>query len=233
MDNRTTGQSQFIRRSDITTTTWSSPSDLPIGQYRVWVRAIDAAGLPGTWSAPVNFSVVTPPTPESPLDSTFNRRPTFFEESRQWCCQLRFCAARSIDRHRRDHSDGLVGRIFAPTADIPDGPYRWWVVAKSAEGFVSQSSEPVNFFIGGRPDLLSPSGSTTDTTPTFIWKTVPLQSHTFSGGSNRFLCFQSDLSDGNSGDVVHAFDRTAGWHLSGLDPSSQQHRYSEPMEFTC
>lgn len=172
MDNRTTGQSQFIRRSDITTTTWSSPSDLPIGQYRVWVRAIDAAGLPGTWSAPVNFSVVTPPTPESPLDSTFNRRPTF-----SWSL---VSGAVSYDFVLRDRSTGtdvitrtgLVGRIFAPTADIPEGPYRWWVVAKSAQGFVSQSSEPVNFYIGGRPDLLSPSGSTTDTTPTFIWKPV-------------------------------------------------------------
>ena len=31
---------------------------------------------------------------------------------------------------------------------------------------------PIDIFVGGRPDMLSPSGATGDTTPSFVWKPV-------------------------------------------------------------
>ena len=46
-----------IRDQNVTATSYTT-SALPVGNFRVWVRAINAAGTPGTWSTAVAFTIV-------------------------------------------------------------------------------------------------------------------------------------------------------------------------------
>lgn len=58
LDNISTGQSEFVRKVDITSTSWTHTSNLPAGRYQVWVRGIDKAGIAALWSTPIDFEVV-------------------------------------------------------------------------------------------------------------------------------------------------------------------------------
>ncbi|MBL8816678.1 MAG: hypothetical protein JNL58_11660 [Planctomyces sp.] len=237
IDNRTTGQEQFIRNSAVTGTSWTSPSNLPIGQYRVWMRAIDASGLAGNWSSSVDFSVVAAPTPESPLFSTFNRRPTF-----SWSLVAGAVTYDFVLRNRNTgvnvySESGLSGRTFAPDEDLPDGPYRWWVIARSATGFVSQTSDPVNFYVGGRPDLLSPSGTASSSTPTFVWTQVTV-AISYDLQVDRIDVSTSKIIN-QSGILLNSFSTTtalpAGTYrawVRAVSNTNEKSPWSAPVDFT-
>ncbi|MBC7966396.1 MAG: sulfatase-like hydrolase/transferase, partial [Fuerstia sp.] len=77
IDNAATGQSQVIRETALTGTSWTPTANLAMGTYRVWVRGIDAAGVGTSWSVPQEFMVVPAPVAISPIDATFNRTPEF------------------------------------------------------------------------------------------------------------------------------------------------------------
>ena len=58
VDNRTTGQSQAIRQTSLTATTYTPTSPLTAGQsYRVWVRSFDAQNLASLWSVFADFAI--------------------------------------------------------------------------------------------------------------------------------------------------------------------------------
>jgi hypothetical protein len=56
---------------------WKSSADFPMGRYRAWVRGIAKDGEPGSWSAPLTFTVSPAPQLISPSVSTFDRTPEF------------------------------------------------------------------------------------------------------------------------------------------------------------
>jgi len=67
VNNETTRQIQIIRTQITRTgnatapaTSFTSPSRLPDGVYRVWVRAVNSVGEPGAWSAVQSFTLDAP-----------------------------------------------------------------------------------------------------------------------------------------------------------------------------
>jgi hypothetical protein len=67
INNLTTAQEQVVRRTDLITSSFT-PTSLPAGTYRVWVRAIDSTNSAGPWSAPLTFSIAGTQTPSSFVD---------------------------------------------------------------------------------------------------------------------------------------------------------------------
>ena len=174
LDNFSTGQSQVVR-TDVTGTSWTPSSDLTMGTWRAWVRGIDAKGNPAGWSALTEFQVLPGPTPVAPLNPTFDRRPTFIWNA--------VAGAVSYEVYVRNQNTGVLtfngvptsSTSWVPPADIDSGPYRWWVLAVSAPSVGSLRSggaTTVDIYIGGRTSILTPNGSTADTTPTFTWRPV-------------------------------------------------------------
>jgi len=172
INNLTTGVSQIVRNTNVTSTTFTGSSTLPIGNYRVWVRGITTDGYPTAWSSATNFSINGAPTVTQGQNSTFDNTPVF-----AWNA---LPGAVKYEVRIQDLSPGattldqknITGLQFTPTASLNDGPYRWWVRAESAQGFQSQWSARMDISIGGRTKLLAPSGTSTDTTPTFTWQKV-------------------------------------------------------------
>lgn len=172
IDNLSTSTSQFVRQTGLTSTTWTSLSDLPLGRFRAWVRGIDAKGVGAGWSAAVDFDVVPSPSALTPTSATFNRRPAFSWNS--------VAGAARYDVYVRNLSNGqlvyyprdLTTTSWTPPTSLSDGPYRWWVQARSNQNVYSLWSAPADLYIGGRTTLTAPVGSVTDTTPTFVWNAV-------------------------------------------------------------
>ena len=59
IDNLTTSERQYVRLTNITGTSWTSPTDMPLGVYRAWVGAISSTGQLSPWSIPVNFAIIS------------------------------------------------------------------------------------------------------------------------------------------------------------------------------
>lgn len=172
ISNLTTGQSQFVRNQNIPDTSWTAETDMPLGKYRAWVRGIDAAGIPAQWSTAVDFTVMPAPSLTGPLQSTFNRRPAF-----SW---IAVAGAVSYEVYLRNQNTGatvyrqknIMAVSWTPPVNLADGSCRWWVQATGAGGVLSFWSPPVDFYIGGRTDLLSPTGIISQSSLTFTWRPV-------------------------------------------------------------
>ena len=170
-----TGTIQFVRNMNLATTTFTDSSAWPIGNYRAWVRGIAADGYAAAWTTRIDFTINGAPTVTQGLNSTFDRTPTF-----GWNA---LAGAASYEVFLRNLNSGvttlyernIAATDFTPPSNLTDGQYRWWVRGKTATGFFSLSSQwtsPIDIYVGGNTSLLTPSGSTSNTTPTFSWKPV-------------------------------------------------------------
>ena len=172
IDNLSTGQSQFVRNMNVVGTSFIPPSNLPMGSYRAWVRGVDASGTAATWAVPVNFRVLLPVTVPAAAPSTFDRTPTF-----TWNAVPGAFGYNLIVRNANTGvtvlvPTGITGTSFTPMTNLPVNPYRWQVTAVATSGLQSQSATVQELYVGGRLTLLTPSGLTSDTTPTFTWTPV-------------------------------------------------------------
>jgi RHS repeat-associated protein len=185
IDNRTTGQVQYLRDQNITTTSWTSPVDMPLGVYRFWIRGIDSSGTAFQWSVFREFTVATPPQLTAPLNSTFNRQPTFtwnaVTGATKYEVQVRNLATGALI-----HETEITSPNWTPSANLSDGPYRWWAIAIGTNNVRGLWSAPVDFHVGGQTTLLTPTGSSSDTTPTFSWNPVD--------GANRYELWVTNVA---------------------------------------
>lgn len=172
VDNVTTGQRQIIRNQNVTANQLTVSSPLPLGNYRVWVRGADAASFWGFWSTPVNFTVATTPSNLAPANPTFQIRPTFTwstvpgaDRYDLWVRNLTTGQSQTI------REQNLLSNSFRPVTNLPNGDYAWWVRAISNAGINGQWS-PARFSVGGRPQIIAPTGTINSSRPSFQWTPV-------------------------------------------------------------
>jgi len=171
LEGTTAGQVSSVILHNITGKSWQSATDLPLGQYRAWVRGLDASGLAAAWSSVVNFSVVTAPTMTGPLTSTFSQRPQFTWNSVGSATKYEVQVKNLDTETLVVNQTNITATNWTPSSDLPAGNYRWWSIAANTN-YRGQWSNPVDFYVGGRTELLTPTSSGNDTTPTFAWKAV-------------------------------------------------------------
>ena len=162
-----------LRQRGLTGTSFSSPA-LADGNYRVWVKSFRSDGSDGSWSRPQDFtvdsaSVSLPVTLVSPLAPVLDTTPDF-----QWNAAA---GAATYDLYLHNGTSAIVetgisGTSFTPSAALADGSWQWWVRAVSAGGAAGAWSSAGSTDVSGRPVVTAPSGTTSDTTPTFQWSSV-------------------------------------------------------------
>jgi hypothetical protein len=172
MDRRTPQQAQFIRQTNIQSTSFQIPSALPMGTYFVWVRAIDAGGFATPWSAGESFNVATRAVLSGPELSTFDTTPDF-----QWQTVLGAGSYEVLVQNRQTNATvanptGVTGTTWSPSVPMADGEYRWFVRAYGPAGIVGAWSEVRSLNVGGKPILLTPPGQASSRTPLFSWSAV-------------------------------------------------------------
>ncbi len=57
VDNFSTRQTQVIRQQNLTADSFTPATNMALGNYRFWVRALNAAGQAGAWSLAMNFTI--------------------------------------------------------------------------------------------------------------------------------------------------------------------------------
>ena len=57
---------KIIYQTNLTSTSFTPPSNLPLGNYRIWVRAVSSSLIAARWSPPVDFTIAKA---ESAVDS--------------------------------------------------------------------------------------------------------------------------------------------------------------------
>ena len=174
IDNLTTNQTQFIRNQNVLTTSFTPASDLPFGNYRAWVRVFDDRGQQGPWSAALDFSVVPLPAPviTQGQNPTFDRTPTFAWNAVPDAAKYDVVIRNVKNGRTVVDQRNIVDTSWTPTTPLPDGPYLWWVSAITSTNVRGLWTQETPITIGGKTNMLSPIGSTSDTTPTFTWRPV-------------------------------------------------------------
>ncbi len=166
------GTVPYIRDPNVTGTSFTPPADMPISVYRAWVRGTAGDGTNGTWSSGVEYKTMQAPTITAPLNSTFNQRPVFtwnpIAGATTYELQIRNRTTGAITYN----PTGLTAANWTPPANLPNGPYRWWVMAVGPNGLRGFWTASVDFSIGGDTALLTPVGTISNRRPTFTWKTV-------------------------------------------------------------
>lgn len=166
------GISPSVRKVNVTGTTFTPSSDLLLGEYRVWVRGIASDGTTGGWSTAIDFVAMQAPTITQPLNSTFDRTPTFAWNTLPGAVQYEVYVRNLNTGATTIYERNISVLSFTPVTPLGDGPYRWWGIGISAQGVRSFWTAPIDIYIGGRTEMLSPAGSSNNTTPTFAWRPV-------------------------------------------------------------
>ncbi|GAB5442208.1 MAG: hypothetical protein Fues2KO_25570 [Fuerstiella sp.] len=224
-------QRLFIGQSMTTSTTYTPPEALAVGVYRYWVRGLDASDNPTPWSASPNTFEVRPQL-IGPVTPTLDPRPTFTWQP--------IPGASGYEIFIRTGSGDLVvddiqGTSFTPSQDLAKGPIRWWIRSADSIGNAGWSEVGLTDV---RTTILSPTGSTSDTTPTITWQAVQnagryivylqnLNNNTvlredFATGTSH--TFSTPLASGNYRVWVKAIDAESDSFTSGL--------WSLPADFT-
>ncbi|MFN8710312.1 MAG: Ig-like domain-containing protein, partial [Planctomyces sp.] len=167
IDNRTTRQVQYIRDQSVEGTGWTPTSNLPMGTCRIWVRGVDGGGIVSTWSQFSEFVVIPAPVAAAPVQPAFQRRPAFVWNVVRGAVSYEVSVMNLTTRATVINQTNIRATTWTPAGNLADGNYRWWVRGRSANNVCTFWSIPVDFSTGGRTSILSPTGTTSDTTPTF------------------------------------------------------------------
>jgi predicted phage tail protein len=183
VNNLTTRESAVINQPNLTTNSFLSTANLPQGNYRAWVRGINAANEVGPWS--FGFDVtVDEPTPNVPvivapqansLNYVENANPTFVWELNPSAFSYNFTLFNVTLNQTAFTVNGLTTKQYTvPTARrLGEYTYRAQVRALNSSGDASDWSTPfivqVNVPDATTPILVGPGDTLTDRTPVFSW----------------------------------------------------------------
>ncbi|MEY3176139.1 MAG: hypothetical protein RLZZ436_4053 [Planctomycetota bacterium] len=167
----------YIFAAGLTTTSFTPPENLGIGNWRVWVRAYDQFEVPGFWSFPRDFRVVTPPTITAPVTIGNVAASSFPEISwtavadavryELWVNNVTNGSSRVI------YKTDITSTSYRETASMGSGSFRAFVRAVNAVNEPGNWSLAKDFTVLAPPTVTRPEfTSTFDTTPLFEWTSV-------------------------------------------------------------
>jgi len=167
----------FIFAAGLTTTSFTPPENLGIGKWRVWVRAYDQFEVPGFWSFPRDFQVVTAPSITAPVTSATFALAAFPDISwtavadavryELWVNNVTNGSTRVI------YKTDLRSTTYRETAAMGSGVYNVFVRAVNAVNEAGNWSQLRSFTVLAPPTVSRPEfNSTFDTTPFFEWTSV-------------------------------------------------------------
>jgi hypothetical protein len=149
------------------------PTDLPLANYYTRIQAIDAADLPGDWSASQHFFVRTAPDLLQPAAVVITPLPQVTWTPVTGAVSYDVQLFNLTDNVLVSSVTGIQGASWSPTSPLSLAMYRVVVTARGAGGFMGLASNPLVFSYSPVPKILAPGGRLPDSTPTFGWEAVP------------------------------------------------------------
>jgi uncharacterized repeat protein (TIGR01451 family) len=148
------------------------PTNLALGDYRYWVRAIDSQGKMTSWSAASDFKIEPSGKMLTPSGTTSSTTPTFTWQAVAGAVKYDLWVAdQSGQVYVREQN--LTGTSFTSTKGFVNGDYRAWVMPVGATE-PGKWSTALAFTVKNvvRPEFTSP-GATTNATPKIQWTPAP------------------------------------------------------------
>ena len=155
IDDVRSSETGYLVVKNLTGQTFTPATALPLGTYQIQVRGVYPNGTEGHWSSPVQKSSL--PVPQTiPVPTAFLQTPTLQwnpvtnaqkYEVTLWNRDMN----RPVFERRQTTSPGLT------TETLPDGNYRWWVVAISPFGLRGTWSAASDFHVGGATAFFPPT----------------------------------------------------------------------------
>jgi hypothetical protein len=221
VDDTTTGQSQVLRNTKVTGTSWAPTTMLTVGHaYKWWVRALTNNGNFSAWGTGATFSVTPLPAPAPAPVTVAGATPSF-----SWSA---VAGADLYDVWVNDSTTGqsqvlrntqITGNSWtASFALTPAHAYQWWVRAVNAGGDTSPWSAGTGFAIAllNAPAQLGPNNTTASSaTPTFQWASV--------AGAASYDLWADDLTTGQTEVVRNTQLAATSW--TATSPLVPGHKY--------
>jgi len=137
-----------IQVGNVTGTSYTPTTKLPLGEYQVTVRAISLLGEITNWSAPVNFVGGAAPVISRPTNnSASGRMPSIAWSAVDGATAYNVKIVNLAGNVTVVATGNLSGTVFTPTTNLAAGKYRIWVRAVSAQGHLSNWSTAVDITV--------------------------------------------------------------------------------------
>lgn len=170
-DTRTPTVATLQTTTKDSATTFTPPTNLQAGTYRMWVRGVTADGTKGQWSTADEFSVV-PATTITKISQQFSYRPKFeftpvpgATAYELWINNLTTPSKPPIRI-----TTTMANSSFIPAANLASGNYRVWIRAIGSGGKLSEWSAAKDFSVGTRVQFNQVYSTITPGSPfTFSW----------------------------------------------------------------
>ena len=172
IQNVTTGQNPMVLTT-VTTNSYQHPTDLGIGRFNVWVRAVKVNNSRYPWSISSQFVINTAASINSMNRRQYTSRPTVSWAPVSGAVRYDLWIDNLTTGQRQYVRDvSITSTSWTADVDMPLSAYRVWVRAFNASGGVALCSGGVDFQVAVYPTLLTPTAATFDRTPTFQWTSV-------------------------------------------------------------
>ncbi len=167
-----TFKDQVLRHQFVATNSYETQVSLGSGTFTWFVRAFDADGVAGDWSASKTFTIGRA-TFSAPGAVTMNTKPTF-TWTNMGAPRYELWVNHIGGKTKIIYQPALTTNSFTPTTPLPNGTFDVWVRPLAFDGEAGLWSLVHRFRMDYRvgPETVSPMGVTTDTTPTFTWKAI-------------------------------------------------------------
>lgn len=243
------GHLQVVNELNITSTSFTQPTDLPLGRYQFTIRAVNlpaAGSVSGsalsTISSTYDFTVTERPTVTAPLPTTFLARPTVEwtnplgaganPVSEVWLNKVENGVSNKVLSQA-----GIAGTSWQISTDLVLGTYQVWVRTNSSvdPATVSDWSLARTFRVTTPPTLIGPTGRIGDATPTLTWAGVPgAQSYRVFVSSNSVGTTAYDVSNINALNFTIPSDLPIGRYRYWVQARSafgDLSNWSAPLDF--
>ncbi|MFN9720992.1 MAG: hypothetical protein ACK58L_20030 [Planctomycetota bacterium] len=236
--NLSTGVANVVN-TIVSATSFTPSSDLGIGRFAGWVRAITAGGAGLPWTPARFFRIETPVTvlPMAYMQPT--PRPTVTWNALAGAVRYDVSVVNVFNGQVAYRNTGFQGTSWTPTADLPLGIYRFWVRGIDASGTPAYWSAAREFAVANSPVPVAPVTSTFNQRPTFAWDSVTASA----GLSLTYIVSLTNTTTGASMTVnglsgmcwVPTSNLPNGvyrWYVQGVLSNSFRTIWSNPAYFT-
>lgn len=212
VSNITSGQAQVINVTGITTTSYTATTELPIGNYNVWVRGFTSTGLASVWSSPAIWylrpttTILNSGRTETSNSFSVAWNPILGAETYDvWIDRL---TSSTLEYFR---NTSVAGTSVAVT-DFAIGQYAVWVRGRNSAGDYGAWSPRATINVNYAPSQVAVTGSSLSSQPTLTWSAV--------NGAAQYQVWVNNLSTGATAVINKANVQTTSLAMNTLPAGS-------------
>jgi hypothetical protein len=210
--------------TNLTTTSWTAPANLPAGGYQWWVMAVGASEFRTNWSTGTDLTIGGTTRLLTPQGTGISTTPTFSWQAVGDAARYELWVNRlDVAQNKAIFVTNLTQTSYtAPAPLVSGGQYRVWVRAVSITGEFGAWTAAVNFTVAATPASPESSGNHDELMAHVLpelmeeWTTVSLRP-------------RSVIADRDAQDATPPVESTTAWAAATLHPAHRPEELLKPV----